>query len=381
LATIEPIKYTGIIFCPTVSTGAFVARRNGKVFLTGNSGFPKSLNIGKEVDKMQGNDRQVTETKIKKAGDMSSGNFGKGGNYADIEVKITKGNSEWEGWGTALKPSHEPICLARKPIEKGLSIAENCLKWGTGGINIDESRVELSDQDDSRLGGKGSWKTDKAAENIYEGGYEGKDIASSPLGRFPANFIHDKSEEVQRCFPDTKKGSDKPRNRNTVGSFGMPNNTTQEYSDSGNASRFFKSILYYPKASKSERNKGCEELEGKYIAQGNQAQAELKRGNTDFNESNKHNNVQLKQNFHPTVKPVALISYLIKLVTPKGGITLDPFGGSGTTAVAAIENGFKYILIEKEAEHIPIIEARVKAATKEENTAEDKQPINQLSLF
>jgi site-specific DNA-methyltransferase (adenine-specific) len=283
-----------------------------------------------------------------------------------------------------MKPAHEPICVARKPIEKGLTIAQNCLKWGTGGINIDGSRVGLSDQDDSRLGGKGTFKTDKAAKNIYEGGYEGKDIASSPLGRFPANIIHDGSEEVINCFPDTKKGSDKPRNRNTVGSFGMPNNTTQEYSDSGNASRFFKSILYYPKASKAEKNKGCEELDGKPVAHSNQAKAELKRGNTDFSrevDTSSFNSVKMLKNSHPTVKPVALIAYLIKLVTPKGGITLDPFGGSGTHAVASIENGFKYILIEKEAEHIPIIEARIKAATKEENTAEDKQPINQLSLF
>jgi site-specific DNA-methyltransferase (adenine-specific) len=181
---------------------------------------------------------------------------------------------------------------------------------------------------------------------------------------------------VQRCFPDTKKGSDKPRNRNTVGSFGMPNNTTQEYSDSGNASRFFKSILYYPKASKAEKNKGCEELEEKTMGKN---QSSLDGGKMLTGSGNERNNTS--KNFHPTVKPVALISYLIILVTPKGGTVLDPFGGSGTTAVAAVENGFKYILIEKEAEHIPIIEARVKAATKEENTAEDKQPINQLSLF
>lgn len=349
------------------------------------SGFPKSLNIGKAVDKIQGNERQVTETKIKKAGDMTSGNFGKGGNYADIEVKISKGNSDWEGWGTAMKPAHEPICVARKPIEKGLTIAQNCLKWGTGGINIDVSRVGLSDQDDSRLGGKETFKTDKAAKNIYEGGYEGKDIASSPLGRFPANIIHDGSEEVINCFPissttgkRSKESQDKDKKEGDSQVGWHECRSQNEYSDNGSAARFFKSILYYPKASKAERNKGCEELEGKYIAQGNQAQAELKKGNTDFNESNKHNNVQLKQNHHPTVKPVALIAYLIKLVTPKGGITLDPFGGSGTHAVASIENNFNYIIIEKELEHIPIIEARIKAATPIE---ENNQILPQLSLF
>jgi len=354
------------------------------------SGFPKSLNIGKVADKFI----KTGNASWNGTGDSSNGALGysklqnkQGYRPSDYSNKhqntdeITEEHAkQWEGWGTALKPSHEPICLARKPIEKGLSIAENCLKWGVGGINIDESRV----------GEEGATKRSKQADYPKkEDGTEdrsgswartGHEVEELNLGRFPANLIHDNSEEVQSCFPDTKKGSDKPRNRNTVGSFGMPNNNTQEYSDSGNASRFFKSILYYPKASKSERNKGCEELEGKYIAQGNQAQAELKRGNTDFNESNKHNNVQLKQNFHPTVKPVSLISYLIKLITPKGGTVLDPFGGSGTTAVSCIENNFNYVIIEKEADHIPIIEARIKAATKEEATIKEEVPLAQLSL-
>lgn len=355
------------------------------------SGFPKSLNIGKAVDKMQGNDREVVGEKVRgdvqKAKESGSGYLADHANRNNVKQfgygteTLTKGNSEWEGWGTALKPSHEPICLARKPIEKGLSIAENCLKWGVGGINIDESRVG-EDLIKGQKAGQGFNNVKGFGVNTKQGDEEAKEYTSQDtFGRFPANLIHDNSEDVQSCFPDTKKGSDKPRNRNTVGSFGMPNNNTQEYSDSGNASRFFKSILYYPKASKSERNKGCEELEGKYIAQGNQAQAELKRGNTDFNESNKHNNVQIKQNFHPTVKPVSLISYLIKLITPKGGTVLDPFGGSGTTAVSCIENNFNYVIIEKEADHIPIIEARVKAATKEEAPIKEEVPLAQLSLF
>ena len=111
------------------------------------SGFPKSLNIGKAVDKLQGNERVVVGTQML-GGNAAQSTKEKGGTYASntnavgvkpIEVKLTKGTSEWEGWGTALKPSHEPICMARKPLEKGLTVAENCLKWGTGGINIDES--------------------------------------------------------------------------------------------------------------------------------------------------------------------------------------------------------------------------------------------------
>ena len=354
-----------------------------------STGFPKSLNIGKVADKFI----KTGNASWNGTGDSSNGALGysklqnkQGYRPSDYSNKhqntdeITEERAkQWEGWGTALKPSHEPICLARKPIEKGLSIAENCLKWGVGGMNIDESRVGLSDQDDSRLGGKGSWKTDKAAENIYEGGYEGKDISSSPLGRFPANMIHDGSEEVQSCFPTSsttgkrsKESQEKDKKEGSSQVGWHKSRSESEYSDSGNASRFFKSILYYPKASKSERNKGCEELPLKEAPASARSKPAEGRENALGSP---------RANFHPTVKPVALMSYLITLITPKGGTVLDPFGGSGTTAVAAIENGFKYILIEKETEHIPIIEARVKAATKEETTAEDKQPINQLSLF
>ena len=138
-ARVTKIEYSGIIFCPTVSTGAFVARRNGQVFITGNSGFPKSLNIGKAVDKMQGNEREDLGEHPNPAGS-------KGNTFPLAQnCRLSKGTSEWEGWGTALKPAHEPICMARKPISEK-TVAENVLKYGTGGINIDESRV-ISDTD------------------------------------------------------------------------------------------------------------------------------------------------------------------------------------------------------------------------------------------
>ena len=338
------------------------------------SGFPKSLNIGKAVDKIEGNEGETTNQKTYP--DIRNNNYGNsegktrisGGDYSAV-------NKDWQGWGTALKPAHEPICLARKPIEKGLSIAENCLKWGVGGINIDESRVG-EDLIKGQKAGQGFNNVKGFGVNTKQGGEEAKEYTSQDtFGRFPANLIHDNSEEVQSCFPDTKKGSGKPRNRNTVGSFGMPNNNTQEYSDSGNASRFFKSILYYPKASKSERNKGCEELPLK------EAPASARSKPADGRENALGSP---RANFHPTVKPVALISYLIILITPKRGIVLDPFGGSGTTAVACLENDFNYVIIEKEADHIPIIKARIKAADKAEpqiTITEDKTTINQLSLF
>src|SRR4030042_4460455 len=123
---------------------------------------------------------------------------------------IQKGESSqkakyWDGYGTALKPSHEPIVLARKPLSEK-TVVENVLKWGVGGINVDACRIKYTGKTNSRTFG-GKWKTDKAAQNVYEGGYAGENQEVSPLGRFPANFIHDGSQEVLELFPDTKSGA------------------------------------------------------------------------------------------------------------------------------------------------------------------------------
>lgn len=326
------------------------------------SGFPKSHNIGKAVDKLQGNEREITETKIKKSGDMSSGNFGKGGDYADIEVEISKGTSEYEGWGTALKPAREDWLLMRKPIESK-TVAENVLKYGTGGINIDESRVGLQ-EGEKKVGGFGNEKIGFQDQSIdLKRNVEWKE---STQARFPANLIHDNSEEVRGCFPDAGKGNGKGAynyagreydNKDTSMFNGDKPQAPSNFNDSGNASRFFKSIIYQAKASKSERNKGCEELKEtsapkygseKRITVGGSKDTALPRANN-----------------HPTVKPIALMEYLIKMVTPKGGIVLDPFAGSGSTLVAAKQNGFQYIGIEMTAEYIPIIEARLKGIKKD----------------
>jgi len=183
------------------------------------SGFPKSHNVSLAIDKLRG----------------AVGNRGKAfrtagaGDRKDIRGKngivgMTYTNSStedakvWEGWGSALKPASEPIVLARKPLEKGLSIAENVLKWGTGGINIDGCRVGLTNGDDSRLGGKGSWKTPNMAKNVYEGGYSGQEVHSSALGRFPANLIMSHHPECEcKGFKKVKGQIDKPTNRTENG--------------------------------------------------------------------------------------------------------------------------------------------------------------------
>jgi site-specific DNA-methyltransferase (adenine-specific) len=319
------------------------------------SGFPKSLNIGKAIDKKLGKEREV----IGKGKPMSSlGVMHDDDWQSDSEYNETKGNSEYEGWGTALKPAHEPVVMARKPF-KG-SVADNVLKHRTGAINIDESRISLSENDDSRLGGKGTWKTDKMAKDVYEGGYDGTETGSSELGRFPANLIHDGSDAVKDIFPHTKSGKMKQHieggQYNVYGK--MYPRDVETYGDEGSAARFF----YSAKVSASERNKGLEHLETKQTQGGGGGIGDYKN---DVNSaSGKYGSEKApSKNTHPTVKPVDLMKYLCRLVTPKGGTVLDPFMGSGSTGIAAKSLEFNFIGIEREKEYYDIASARVNASS------------------
>ena len=362
-------EYTGIIFCPTISTGCFVARRNGKIFITGNSGFPKSLNIGKAVDKLQGNEREVVgvsegkgySSQQEKNKDHGFRPYEKGLPHEHADRTLTKGTSEWEGWGTALKPAHEPICMARKPLSEK-TVAENCLKWGTGGINIDESRVgtdiitnninDFSNQHGNKFGNGMPIK--KLGE-------------SQVVGRFPANLIHDNSEEVRECFPETKGDNRTEKSTYDKGIWGnaKPVISNALYSDSGNASRFFKSIIYCAKASKSERNKGCEGLDDNFTTEQN------KWTENDYRKGEGEKTVLPTKNNHPTVKPIKLMEYLIKLVSKEGAVILDPFLGSGTTLVACQNTNRKGIGIEREEDYIKIAEARLKSQQEKTSSNED----------
>ena len=169
------------------------------------------------------------------------------------------------------------------------------------------------------------------------------------LGRFPANLIRDNSEEVRECFPNNVKGEIGRAGRKSGGNYDASSYkvgvvTDTGFKDNGNASRFFKSIIYQAKASKSERNRGCEDL---YWLNGKQIEKELWEKLNQENETNKDNkdfkrHLISRTNIHPTVKNVSLMSYLIKMITPKGGIVLDPFAGSGSTLVAAKQNGHHF---------------------------------------
>ncbi|HEY5265628.1 MAG TPA: site-specific DNA-methyltransferase [Acidimicrobiales bacterium] len=214
---------------------------------------------------------------------------------------ITAGAKEWAGWGTGLKPAHEPIVVARKPLDG--TVANNVLVWGTGALNIDGCRIPSDERSD---------------------GLKGRPIQKSAT-RWPANVIHDGSAEILACFPEKK-----PR---------------------GSTARFF----YCAKPTTRERNAG---LEGLPVSRPDTRSVEAMG---TFAEKG----IQPQQNIHETVKPVALMKYLCRLVTPPGGVILDPFLGSGTTAVAAILEGFDWIGCELTEEYWPIIEGRVAHAKAE----------------
>jgi site-specific DNA-methyltransferase (adenine-specific) len=332
------------------------------------SGFPKSLNVGKQIDKMAGVEREIsgkyrppngTEWNLKQAEDQNidavGGTFTASGRRTlDITAPATPESQQWDGWGTALKPSIEDWWLFRKPLSEK-TVAANALKWGTGAINIDRCRVPINPEiDDSRLGGNGSWKTDKAAKNIYEGGYAGNDITSSPNGRWPAQVIHDGSEEVVALFPQSTSGwrnSDKPNNAKGVcNSFGANNITGEHFGDSGSAARFF----YCAKPSRKERDAGLNEFEEK--------QGDSLDGGADTRNGKIKTNQPMRKNHHPTVKPISLMRYLITLITPPEGTILDPFLGSGTTLVAAKELGFSGRGIENDSEYLEIAKKRIENA-------------------
>lgn len=329
------------------------------------SGFPKSHNIGLRLDQKLGLQgfrgketsfsAKVIQQKYVDGRDKVLEN-GKAVEKYEGKSEIAK---QYQGWGTALKPAREDWLLMRKPIESK-TVAENVLKYGTGGINIDESRVgteDMSSQWDREWNDNNGELGKRYSQNNRERN------KSVPVGRFPANLIHDNSEEVRACFPESKSGAMNGTYKNTMmkGEPGIRDGKEiylQQEASSGNASRFFKSIIYQAKASKSERNKGCDLLEEKYKAgkdfrPNHSVKAELGEDGNPFGRWGKI------QNNHPTVKPLELMSYLIKMVTPKGGVVLDPFAGSGSTLVAAKQNGYQYIGIEMTEEYIPIIKARL----------------------
>lgn len=314
------------------------------------SGFPKSHNIGKSVDKIQGNERQIigenpnhrpNSPKDNKKGDYNPNSEG--------NKIITKGTSPYEGWGTALKPANEPICVARKPLSEK-SIAENVLKWRTGGINIDGCRISTDDKLQKLV------HQDDCNRVLYdsEARENGKKIEffDAGEGRFPANLILDEVAaqilDEQSGISKSSKGINSGR-KNGVHKYGFKGIEPFNFGfdDKGGASRFF----YTAKVSKKERNLGLESfeekiIEGRDVGQDERSVAFKARPSA-------------KQNIHPTVKPVNLMAYLCRLVTPENGIILDPYMGSGSTGIAALCEGFKFYGIEMDNEYMKIAKSRI----------------------
>ncbi len=320
------------------------------------SGFPKSHNIGKAVDKLEGNEREVIKESTPPPKDFKKGTFDNRGPQSFGNGEVSKGSSEWEGWGTALKPALEPITMARKPFKT--SVAENVLKNGVGGINIDACRVK-GEMGKDRAEGKPRIDTDKY------GKANSKLNPQSPLGRFPANFIHDGSDEVTDLFPNSKSvGGKKPVNQNKI--YNKRNSVAFfNYEDDGSASRFF----YCAKASKQDRNEGLEKTARKegfeYKRKADRKIADGKGGENPRNRTNTK-----KQNHHPTVKPTDLMRYLVRLVTPKNGIVLDCFMGSGSTGKACALEGFEFVGIELDTEYCKIAKARIDKALEDKKQAD-----------
>jgi len=328
------------------------------------SGFPKSLDVSKAIDKAAGAEREVIGSKIaspkgisgaESRSDSAAGAYGGEAKEIDITAPATAEAQKWQGWGTALKPAFEPVVVARKPLIG--TVAENVLAYGTGGLNIDGTRIagEVPSVPQPNTKG-GIFSGDKGRSGI---------MSSAPVGRWPSNVMLD---EFTAGLVDEQSGL-------SVSKAQMMNSTAhvegwnlhhrepsvRKHDDSGGASRFF----YVAKASKRDRNEGLDELpEVRASAMG------YDKGLGEAGEGMFKDRNPQKQNFHPTVKPTDLMRQLVRLVTPPGGVVLDPFTGSGSTGKAAILEGFEFIGVELTDEYLPIIEGRLSHAVTQRAQAE-----------
>jgi len=314
------------------------------------SGFPKSHNVANGIDKMMGQPnrgRAIPTASKYQASDIEEKNK-LTSNKVDAYVSRTPESEGWSGWGTALKPAHEPIVMARKPFPKGYTVANNVLKHGVGGINIDGCRV--GDEIIKTSGGRSVAITGDERVGAALGMYgESTPLNTEHQGRFPANFIHDGSDEVLELFPDSTSKSG-GKSGTTFASGSLRTDARVGHTDSGSAARFF----YSAKASKKDRNEGLDGFAEK------RPDERTTTGMGTFDEKG----VAKQANHHPTVKPTDLMRYLCRLITPPNGTVLDPFTGSGSTGKAAALEGFNFVGIEQSAEYIEIALARIKAVLK-----------------
>jgi DNA modification methylase len=296
------------------------------------SGFPKSLDVSKAIDKAAGAEREVVARRTvpdQRGGKINSQATAENGvqqREVDVTESATPEAQKWNGWGTALKPAFEPVVVGRKPFAKGSTVAANVLEWGVGGLNIDGTRIGTESRVNSPAG-------NKAGGNSYNMSVTGmpQDAqAKVAEGRWPSNVMLD--EYTAGLVDEQQK----------------------------DVSRFF----YVAKASKRDRNEGLDEIEAQSSAGKGNGLARIceKCGASILKPCNCEDRTFVNppvKNFHPTVKPTDLMRQLIRLVTPPGGTVLDPFTGSGSTGKAAILEGFQFVGIELTEEYLPIIEGRL----------------------
>lgn len=313
------------------------------------SAMPKGINIGLAIDKRNGVDNRTGN--IRTDGKATLGDIYEwaNGRPDTKEYEERKAQNEWIGYNSQLKPAYEPIIVARKPIEN--SIVDNVLKYGVGGLNIDECRIPAEEMIETGRNGRKDKSTFQASEINQE------NAQFQNLGRYPANVIHDGSEEVLRGMPYTKGNGSEPNyeksnSENRVYMEGK--NTTwhksgAHFDDEGSAARYF----YCAKASKFDRDEGLDSFE------------EQKSIRINAPREKEEDKFSPKKNTHVAVKPTSLMRYLVRLVSPKGATILDCFNGSGSTGKAVmLENkefkkDYKYIGIELTDEYLPISKARI----------------------
>jgi site-specific DNA-methyltransferase (adenine-specific) len=322
------------------------------------SGFPKSLDVSKAIDKAAGAEREVVGTKHGLPGysltDGMAGGVAMSGNVdgslrdgaaeCAVTAPATDAARRWSGWGTALKPAWEPIIVARKPLVG--TVAANVLAYGTGALNLNACRIEAGDGDYNHPGNLEkrpmARTTHQAAE---QGASKVTQAPPSDLGRWPANLIHDGSPDVLAGFPQTGVGAGGrtgPSRRDSQTGYRFTWRNAAGFADSGSAARFF----YCAKAGTSERWSFCRICGAAFYPQ---ARSEHRHGNPGGDHLFSH----------PTQKPLDLMKYLVTLAVQPGGTVLDPFMGTGTTLIAAGAAGFRAVGIERDVESCSIAVGRL----------------------
>lgn len=328
------------------------------------SGFPKSRNVCLDMDKMDGHGNRGHRIAVANR-HHPDGTLEPNGEHLPAYEPKTDAAKQWAGWGTALKPAWEPIIMARKPMVG--TVAANVLAHGTGGLNIDGCRVPVDrEADASQL------RTMQRSKREADDGWGMSSVSGdSPSvvrtdGRWPANLIHDGSDEVLALFPQSTAPGRFPKNSGGIGTtsgiYGKAIGRDQQERelDTGSAARFF----YCAKASREDREEGINGTK-KLFGMSGAAAAAAARGDHYDNGDGGVNKTTLRHNIHPTVKPTDLMAYLCRLVTPAGGTVLDPFMGSGSTGKAAMREGFHFIGIDLSAEYIEIARARIDFALRQ----------------